>query len=130
MATNSQSAFKVWTFKTLKVSFLFNLFQQMKRAILLIFLFPPELDISTDRIPPSESCHKLTLNTLKLKNHATPLTIQFPWPFLADDIKSTLYRRKPATENNSTVMIILKKSINDPWPDEFSNRPCRGMSTF
>ena len=82
-------------------------------------MFPPELDISTDRIPPSESCHKLTL---KLKNHATPLTIQFPWPFLVNDIKSTLYRRKPATENNSTVMITLKKSINDPWPDEFSNR--------
>ena len=80
----------------------------------MIFFPLAEVGIITDRQSPSISAHKITFSLKKTK----PLTLQFPWPFLADqgDIETSIVVRG---KNNKILHIVLKKSLSDLWPIEF-----------
>ena len=43
--------------------------------------------------------------------------IQVPWPFLVENANATFHYKK--TEKSPPIKLILKKSLNDPWPSEF-----------
>ena len=75
-----------------------------------------DIGVSSEREPPSDTSHGLYL---KLEPYA-PLSIQLPWPFLVDDIQSTLRYQK--TKENCPAKLILMERLYRPWPSEFENR--------
>ena len=70
--------------------------------------------MSTDRQFPSFSAHQVTLTVASLE----PLILQVPWPFLSDEIVISLLKKK----KKKCIHLILKKSLNDPFPCEFGGR--------
>ena len=46
---------------------------------------------------------------------AEPISIQVPWPVKMDGIKVSIVERN----NERAVHLIMKKSLNDPFPSEF-----------
>ena len=76
--------------------------------------FLTDFKITTDREHPSISAHAITLTT----TNAEPLTFTVPWPFLVDGIESLVKKMK----KNKIIHLILKKSLSDPWPEEFVGR--------
>ena len=63
---------------------------------------------------PLFSAHQLTLTL----GSVPPLVLQFPWPFLAEEIKSSLRKKK----KEKWIELVFKKSLIDPWPVEFIGR--------
>jgi hypothetical protein len=45
-------------------------------------------------------------------------SVQVPWPFHSDDIKSTLQVKA----SSRLIKLVLEKSLNDPFPKEFGGR--------
>lgn len=74
-----------------------------------------ELSVIGEKQHPSASAHKLTL---KLADE-TPVVIQLPWPFLTKDIEIPTPEEK---ENKLFFNVSLWKSVNDPWPEDYSQR--------
>ena len=83
---------------------------------IMFCMYHLDIGVSSEREPPSDTSHGLYL---KLEPYA-PLSIQLPWPFLVDDIQSTLRYQK--TKENCPAKLILMESLYSPWPSEFENR--------
>jgi len=71
-----------------------------------VYLFS-ELKVSAVQEYPCESSHELTLQIGEVS-----LSVQVPWPFHTDDIKSTVQDKT----SSRLVKLILEKSINDQFP--------------
>lgn len=69
------------------------------------------MTLSTDREPPSEAGHQITLST-----GTTSQTLTFPWPLKVADVHST------CELETGTVRLVLPKSINEPRPYEWKDR--------
>jgi len=82
-----------------------------------MFIFYTDITLATDRQHPSFSAHQLTLSVLNLG----PLILQIPWPFLAEEIDVSL-RKKNKKKKKKFIHIILKKSLNEPFPVDFVGR--------
>lgn len=67
--------------------------------------------LSTDRQPPAEAAHQVTLLAGGICQELT-----FPWPFKVADVHSSC-----ETETNR-VRLILPKSTNEPHPYEWKDR--------
>jgi MYND finger len=67
--------------------------------------------LSTDRQPPSEAAHQVTLLAGGMCQELT-----FPWPFKVADVHSS------CETETSRVRLILPKSTNEPHPYEWNNR--------
>ena len=50
-----------------------------------------------------------------------PLILQVPWPFLSDNIDVSL-RKKNKKKKKKFIHLVLKKSLNDPFPADFGGR--------
>ena len=70
-----------------------------------------DLVVSSEAFHPSVSTHKLNLT---LPNGST-LIVEVPWPVLADGIDVII-------NQDNSIQIVLKKSLNDAWPEEFVGR--------
>jgi hypothetical protein len=70
-----------------------------------------DMILSTDRQPPAEAAHQVTLLAGGICQELT-----FPWPFKVADVHSSC-----ETETNR-VRLILPKSTNEPHPYEWKDR--------
>ena len=92
----------------------------MKSNHLLLLFFRPkyaDIVISTDREHPSWAAHQITLSVANL----APLVLQVPWPFLTEQIEVSLHK-KNKKKPKKFIRLILKKSLNDPFPSDFGGR--------
>ena len=83
-----------------------------------------DVAITTDRENPSWSAHQVTLKVL----NAEPLVLQFPWPFLPNEMQISLHKNKKGKKN--LIRLVLKKSLHDPWPKEFGGRSKWDINVF
>ena len=73
------------------------------------------LKVTTNEKAPCESCHDITFS-LDQPSKIKPLSISFPFPILAKDVRATLHRK------SRHVDLVLKKSLQEPWPCEFHTK--------
>ena len=66
--------------------------------------------MTTNQQKPCESAHEITLK-LGESGDMKPLTLSFPYPFVAEQIH--LYRK------DRLIELKLKKALREPWPCEF-----------
>ena len=71
--------------------------------------------MTTNEKAPCESCHDITFS-LDQPSKIKPLSISFPFPILAKDVRATLHRK------SRHVDLVLKKSLREPWPCEFHTK--------
>ena len=82
-----------------------------------MYFLNADVAVSTDREHPSLSAHQLTLSVASLE----PLILQFPWPFISDAVEVSLHIRNKKNKNKF-IRLILKKSLNNPFPADFGGR--------
>ncbi|XP_046655110.1 uncharacterized protein LOC124348835 [Daphnia pulicaria] len=70
------------------------------------------LKIATHFQAPCESCHEITVELIQFENFK-PLSLSFPYPILADDIRITVDRSCPHVD------LVLTKALWEPWPCEY-----------
>ena len=51
-----------------------------------------------------------------------PLSFKVPWPILAQGIEFTVIQKKLKNKKKTYILLMLKKSLSDPWPGEFGGR--------
>ena len=88
------------------------------QCFMLLIIIISDITISTDRQFPSFSAHQLTLSVTPLQ----PLILQVPWPFLSDEILVSLLKKNKKKKKKYYIHLILKYSLNDPFPCEFGGR--------
>lgn len=73
----------------------------------------PGLSWLTDRQPPCESAHSVTLNLAQPSNETETLTLIVPYPFNVETVMAV-------PSNPGEIRLYLKKSVNEPWPAQFT----------
>jgi hypothetical protein len=77
-----------------------------------------DIAITTDCCQhPAVSAHTITLTVVA---NGESLVFTVPWPFLVDGIESK--REVNKKKRKKWFHLVMKKSLNDAWPTEFSGR--------